>query len=103
MRQRVPGMGIAAMLRNDDIGGKRHYQGKKQSIHDFIIRIVLGKWLQRDIDGVTTSAILPQFKHIAGSWKEIASGFMKRNGQHTRLIIECTLHAVTMMSIEVDI
>src|SRR5579859_177235 len=96
-------MRITAVLRDQNIRSKRRHQLREQRIHCLAVRIVLSKWLQGDIHGVAISAPTSHFQHIASAGEEIASGFMKRDGHYTRIIVKCSLYPVTMMGIKVDI
>ena len=55
VRQGVPGMGIAAMLADNDIGCKRQDEGRKKGIHHLDIGLIFCEGLQGKIDGVTAS------------------------------------------------
>src|SRR5258707_9379829 len=103
MSQRIPSMGIAAMHADNHIRCKRQDQGRKERVHHFAIRIILGERLQGDVDRVTPSRSIAYLEHVTCAREEIAPRFVKRDRHDTRLIIKRLLHPVTVMRIKVDI
>src|SRR5579875_2455835 len=103
MGERVPGMGITAMLSNQDVGGKGRHQRCKQHLHYFYIRRIFCKWLQWNIHGVATTTAIPQFEHIARPRKKIAPRLMKRDGHDPWIVVKGPLNAIAMMSIKINV
>src|SRR5258708_15229987 len=103
MGQRIPCMGIAAMHADNHIRCKRQDQGRKERVHHFAIRIILGERRQGDVDRVTPSRSIAYLEHVTCAREEIAPRFVKRDRHDTRLIIKRLLHPVTVMRIKVDI
>src|SRR5258708_12454059 len=103
MGQRIPCMGIAAMHADNHIRCKRQDQGRKERVHHFAIRIILGERLQGDVDRVTPSRSIAYLEHVTCATEDIAPRFVQRDSHDTRLIIKRLLHPVTVMRIKVDI
>src|SRR5579859_35034 len=103
MRQRVPGVRVASVLRHDNIRREGDDQRRQQRFDHLDIRIVLGEWFERHIDRVAAPQAMTEFKHIPRAGKKVTPRFMQRDSHNARLIVESTLHPIAMMGIEIDI
>ena len=103
VRERIPGVGIGAVLGDDQVGPERGGQLGEQRPDGRQPRALTGPGLERHVDRGPRGAPLAQLPDVAGPREEVAAGLVERQGQDAGVLPVDRLDAVAVVDVEVDI
>ena len=103
VRERIPGVGIGAVLGDDQVGPERGRQLGEQRPDGRQPCALTGPRLERHVDRGPRGVPLAQLPDVAGPREEVPAGLVERQGQDAGVLPVDRLDAVTVVDVQVDI
>ena len=103
VRQRVPGVRIAAVLRDDQVRAERSRELGKQRADRLEPGRLAGARLERHVDGRPGRHALAQLPHPARPREQVPAGLVERDGQDAGIVPVDRLDAVAVVDVEVHV
>ena len=103
VRERVPGVRVGAVLRDDDVRPERRGERRDQRTDGGQPRRLPRVRLERHVDRGADGRALPQVVDEPGPREQVPPALVERDRQHARVGVRDRLDAVAVVRVEVDV
>jgi hypothetical protein len=103
VRERVPGVRVGAVLRDDQIRPERGRERRKVRLHDRVPRRFARVGRKRHVHDRTGGGGLSDLVDVAGTREQVSTTLVDREREDARVVPEQGLHPIAVMHIEVDV
>ena len=103
VRQRIPGVRVRAVLRDDEIGSKRRRERRQEVLQSSEPGILTSPRIQGQIDGGPRGLALPEFFDETRPREQGCTRLVDRERQHAGIVPMDRLDAIPVMDVEIDV